>query len=486
MIRTCRKIRPQILRKGRFSSASDAAPFDVLVSGGGVVGAAFVSNFLRLVGASSDKLRIGIVDTRAPPTLESCLAREHPDLRVYALSPHSISLLQDIGAWKYIEEAGRRHSYDKMQVWDSAGPGLVTFDSKDNNSHELGCLAEDSTIQAAIFQSIKDRGHNVEFLFGHSVTGLEVEKVSPHAYKPAEVTLSPFPPSKDKDKSNNSSNNNNNMVVQARLVVGADGGMSPVRKLANISTWGWGYAQEGVVATVKTKEVHRTAWQRYLRTGPLALLPLWPVSSTTTTTTTTTADADEDEDEDSIKSTGESAGEKEAKGEGYSSIVWSVPVSEAQRLKQLPPDEFLEELNRALQAQSETDKWSVLNPQDALFRGLGLNQTDADTDTDKGTHTPFFLKMMEGRSLLPLSAVKREIAQLADAVMSASSLAGPPARIPPTVTSIVSPRVSFPLQLQQARTYAARRVALIGDAAHSIHPQVSRLVSEDGLFDNAM
>ena len=80
------------------------------------MGAAFVSNFLRLVGSSSDKLRIGIVDTRAPPSLESCLEREHPDLRVYALSPHSISLLKDIGAWKYIEDGGRCHSYDKMYV----------------------------------------------------------------------------------------------------------------------------------------------------------------------------------------------------------------------------------------------------------------------------------------------------------------------------------------------------------------------------------
>ena len=46
--------------------------------------------------------------------------------------------------------------------------------------------------------------------------------------------------------------------------------------------------------------------------------------------------------------TGERKGENEAQ-EGYSSIVWSVPVSEAARLKGLDKEAFLIELNAALQ-----------------------------------------------------------------------------------------------------------------------------------------
>ena len=52
-----------------------------------------------------------------------------------------------------------------------------------------------------------------------------------------------------------------------------------------------------------------TAWQRFLPTGPLALLPLWG---------------------------------------GYGSIVWSLPPAEAARLKALSKDEFISELNDKL------------------------------------------------------------------------------------------------------------------------------------------
>lgn len=128
-----------------------------------------------------------------------------------------------------------------------------------------------------------------------------------------------------------------------RLLVGADGAMSAVRRICGIATWGWGYGQEAVVATVKLRDylppstgadesasesqsateegsardsrrrsrslVNDTAWQRYLPTGPLALLPLW---------------------------------------DGYCSIVWSTGVSEVRRLKALSSEAFLAELNAAL------------------------------------------------------------------------------------------------------------------------------------------
>lgn len=43
--------------------------------------------------------------------------------------------------------------------------------------------------------------------------------------------------------------------VTARLVVAADGAQSPTRKAAGLHTWGWGYGQRAVVATVQVSEV---------------------------------------------------------------------------------------------------------------------------------------------------------------------------------------------------------------------------------------
>lgn len=63
-------------------------------------------------------------------------------------------------------------------------------------------------------------------------------------------------------------------VIRARLLVAADGAMSAVRGAAGIATWGWGYDQTAVVATVRTEEAHTTAWQRFLPHGPVAVLPV--------------------------------------------------------------------------------------------------------------------------------------------------------------------------------------------------------------------
>ncbi len=64
-------------------------------------------------------------------------------------------------------------------------------------------------------------------------------------------------------------------TIDTRLLVGADGRDSLVRELAGIATEGWDYEQRAIVANVKPAEWHQeTAWQRFLPTGPLALLPL--------------------------------------------------------------------------------------------------------------------------------------------------------------------------------------------------------------------
>jgi ubiquinone biosynthesis UbiH/UbiF/VisC/COQ6 family hydroxylase len=64
-------------------------------------------------------------------------------------------------------------------------------------------------------------------------------------------------------------------LLHAELVVGADGASSAVRRLAGIEHRARDYGQQGIVATVRSARAHqRTAWQRFLRSGPLALLPL--------------------------------------------------------------------------------------------------------------------------------------------------------------------------------------------------------------------
>jgi len=67
--------------------------------------------------------------------------------------------------------------------------------------------------------------------------------------------------------------------IAARLLVGADGPNSLVRKFAKIESRGWSYERMGVVATLKCEPswIAPTAWQRFLATGPIAHLPVRPL-----------------------------------------------------------------------------------------------------------------------------------------------------------------------------------------------------------------
>lgn len=51
---------------------------------------------------------------------------------------------------------------------------------------------------------------------------------------------------------------------------------SPVRSFANIDSLGWDYNSHAVVATlhVDPSIENKTAWQRFLPTGPIAMLPV--------------------------------------------------------------------------------------------------------------------------------------------------------------------------------------------------------------------
>lgn len=74
--------------------------------------------------------------------------------------------------------------------------------------------------------------------------------------------------------------------LTARLLVGADGANSPVRTFAGIESRGWDYDRHGVVATVKLAEgsslgMEKTAYQRFLPSGPVALLPVSPLRTPT-------------------------------------------------------------------------------------------------------------------------------------------------------------------------------------------------------------
>ena len=255
---------------------------------------------------------------------------EDMDPRVYALSRASQQLLAHVGAWDEIAEA-RASPYRRMRVWEGAdayAPSALDFDSAEIGEPDLGHIVEDRLLRTVLADRLAATRE------AQLVIGAEIETVETLSTEVA-VAL--------KDGGS----------LRGAVLLAADGSDSTVRRLLDLPVTGHRYEQTAVVTHVTSTGEHQsTAWQRFLPGGPLALLPL---------------------------------------ADGRSSIVWSLPTADAERLLAASDAEFLVELG---------------------------------------------------------AATAGVIGEL----------------------TACSKRVGFPLQAMHAQKYAAPRVALLGDAAHTVHP----------------
>ncbi len=214
--------------------------YDVLIVGGGMVG-------LTLACAlGKTALRVAVIEYAEPEDLSVTSKYE---LRVSAISKSSQQVFENIGAWPSML-ARRASAYQHMHVWDATGNGKIHFDAADLGTDVLGHIIENRAVQFSLYEQCQHL-ENVKLFCPAQVEHIE------YLAKGAKVTL------------------HDGQVMQARLLVGADGAESRVRQAANISINKSAYEQKAVVTVVKSTKAHQsTAWQRFLPTGPLAFLPL--------------------------------------------------------------------------------------------------------------------------------------------------------------------------------------------------------------------
>ena len=216
---------------------------DIVVVGGGMVG-------LAAAAALDDagRYRVCVLDGGdAPGEPAAGIAT----LRVSALSPSSLDLLTAVGAWESANAEAQ--SFSNMRVWPAAGDpfatGSVHFAAGDLGVTELGIIIENARVRRALLAALGKRGIDVRF--GQRVAGLARDRRG--------VTLALA----------------DGTTMTARLVVGADGANSAVRRHVAIPSMTKRYAQDALVLHVRTALAHdATAWQQFNSDGPMALLPL--------------------------------------------------------------------------------------------------------------------------------------------------------------------------------------------------------------------
>ena len=306
----------------------DQNHYDIIIVGAGMVGATMACLLAKQSRTyKSGPLQIALLEARPAPAFNP----EQFDPRVAAIAEKSRQLLDHCGVWEAVVNK-RVSPYVAMDVWDAEGTGRIQFDCHDIHQPSLGHIVENAALVDSLMAEIAELD-NIRLCCPAVVADYH------RSEQGISVQLEDGTP------------------LSAQLLLAADGANSAIRKHFDFATVEWDYGHSAIVTTITTELPNQqTAWQRFMPTGPLALLPL------------------------------NSGGDLH-----LSSIVWSQDTAEAERLMDLSDEHFCAELSRA----SEHCLGQVLR---------------------------------------------------------------------------VDKRFAIPLRQRHAKDYILPRLALLGDAAHSIHP----------------
>jgi ubiquinone biosynthesis monooxygenase Coq6 len=292
-----------------------------------------------------------------------------------------------------------------------------------NTKPWLGAVVEDSPLVSAIWDELRnddriDLLDNIQIKSIETPSYSDMGKIEPPS--PVHIMCT---------------QNNESVALSADLLVAADGANSFVRKcVGNFPMINRSYGRKAVTCTVeldKSKEnMARTAFQRFLPYGPIALLPVW-----------------------------NSADDTVEGGPTYANVVWSTTPSEANHLLSLSPSEFVSTLNHH------------------LCQGPNVNPSLLPNRTSEN-ESFFASAAKEMDSLL----------RTANTALTMGTWTESPSRnffrMPPRSVNVVSPILGFDLTLSHVSSssvngsrrggYTSPRVALVGDAAHTMHPMAGQ------------
>lgn len=211
--------------------------FDCVIVGGGMIGASAALCLTQL------GLSVAIVEHCKP---ENFTHNQPHDLRVSAVSIASQKLLTQVDVWPKIATQ-RPCPYRRLAVWENDN-AYVEFSAKDIKQQHLGHIIENRAIQVALWDKIN--ANNITTFCPDSLHSLEQYCDS------VKLSLS-------------------SGAITTKLVIGADGPQSHVRKMAAIGTTGWDYQQSALLINVETSLGQQdVTWQRFSPSGPIAFLPL--------------------------------------------------------------------------------------------------------------------------------------------------------------------------------------------------------------------
>ena len=300
---------------------------DVIIVGAGVVGLTLAALLAR------NQITVTMVESR-PLNFKN-------NGRVSAIQKNSENIFRTLIIWNELKKCATP-LFD-MYIWDHTQQANLHFDSRDIYQNEMGWIIENNVITKLLYEKLKnDKYISIICPASPKNIGRENNQLM--------LTL------------------DNQQKIKTDLLIGADGAHSWVREQMSADMKTRPYYQKAIIAEIQSDYPHEnSAYQKFLTTGPVALLPL--------------------------------------QNTHHTSLVWSADDAVSDELMRLSDENFASELEKALD--------------------------------------------------FTLGRLK-----------------------------IVSARAQFPLVMRHTENYVTDNMALVGDAAHTIHP-LAGLGVNLGLMDAA-
>lgn len=223
---------------------------DIVIVGGGAVG---IVASLALKFALPE-LNIALAtntDPFSPPDF---------DKRSIAYAPDVVIMLEKLGLWQNVSsDASPIYG---MKIVDSAPENAVRIPLLNLGVSESETNDKDIPSEKALAYMVENRDMNIALSKALKASGMEVIQ---------NTTISKM----KVDASHGILETNNQQQIRARLIIGADGRNSILRRANGIPVLKHDYKQTAIVASLKHECAHENiAWQYFRPQGPLGLLPL--------------------------------------------------------------------------------------------------------------------------------------------------------------------------------------------------------------------
>lgn len=221
--------------------------YDLVVVGGGMVGASFCCALEEVLGETP----LSILVIEAIPPSANLAKQSSFDARSTALSYGSRKFFEGIDLWQELD--GAVSAIHEIQVSDRGRLGAALLNRDEQNVEALGYVVENKLL-GQVLNTRLDASPVINLLCPALVSAVKVTEQG------MQLSLN---------------HDGSDSIVNASLVVLADGGRSPVCDQLGITRSIERYDQHALIANIVFEKPHNhVAFERFTDTGPLAVLPL--------------------------------------------------------------------------------------------------------------------------------------------------------------------------------------------------------------------